>query len=447
MRMAFLLIYLFIVATSFSQNLKATLVFERLDQNNERKQGLIDSVGNIILPAEYGSIKVTNDGKYIVASKQKGYRSDSYKGFVTDRIFPDYKYGVLDKNLKTVLPFIYDHIDTYKKPYYYVSHEEKGVAVFNKKFKEIFPFKYEIVQCITEPYKGFFYITKDGFTGVVKKNGRQIIEEKPLWIEPISKKLFAVKVKGKNHESYAAAPYYLMDKDLNKVGDFSFNFFRFLTPKVILFSSGTRKLGLMGTEGTILLPAEYDQIFYDERSKVYIVKTAKFGMLNENLNIILPTEYDEIKPSKDNKLFLIGKDKKYGFVNARGKMVIDIKYEAADVFSEGLAPVLKDGKWGFINEKDEVMIPFQFVGKMKSFENGYATFYQDKVSTNQKTPLINSKSVFINKKGRMIGKLQEGDIRYFLKDKAIRYNRYGQKPFEHLIDLKTGEIIFDLKPL
>lgn len=427
---------------SFGQDLKSTLVFERLNQDKQRLQGLVDSLGNVILPAEYGSIRVTDDGKFIVATKQKGYRYVEGRGFSPGQHYPDYKYGVLDVKLDTVLPFIYNNIDTYQKPYY-VYHEEKGTAVFDENFKELFPFKYKFVRYITQPYNGYLYTTKEGFSGLVGIKGKHIIEEKPFYIRPISKNLFAVNVK---NNRYNTESFYLMDEDLNKVKDFTFDFFQFLTPEIILFND--RKNGLMDTKGTVILPAEYNRIMYDEENEVFIVKTSQYGatgMLDKDLKTIIPIEYDEIKAGKNSDLFLISKDKKHGFVNAKGKIVIDMIYDGADVFSEGLAPVLKDGKWGFINEKGKVVIDFQFVGRMKMFENGYATFYQDAISNNEKRPSSSSKSVFINKKGEMVGNPKEGDIKYFSKDKAIRFNGYGYNSFEHLIDLKTGEIIFELK--
>lgn len=426
---------------SFGQNLKGTLIFERLNQDKERLRGLVDSLGNVILQAEYGSIRVTDDEKFIVATKQKGYRYAEGRGFSPEQHYPDYKYGVLDLKLDTILPFIYDNINTYQKPYY-VYHEEKGTAVFDENFKELFLFKYDFVRYITQPYLGYFYMTKDGFSGVIDTKGKHVIEEKPFWIEPISNKLFAVKVKNSNETT----PYYLLDKDWNRVHDFTFDFFQFLTPEVILFNNN--KTGLMDTKGNILLPAEYNRISYDEKNKVYIIKNSKYGetgMLTHDLKTVLPIEYDEIKAGKNSDLFLISKDKKYGFVNAKGKVIINMIYDGADVFSEGLAPVLKDGKWGFINERGEIVIDFQFVGGMKAFENEYATFYQDATSNNERRPSSNSKSVFINKKGEMVGEPQEGDIKYFSKEKAIRFNGYGYKSFEHLIDLKTGEVIFELK--
>lgn len=447
MRVLVLIITLLVAMVVSGQDFKRALVFERLNQ--ELEKGLVDSLGNIILPAEYGSITVTKDGKFIVASKQKGYRySDGERYGSIEMKYAHYEYGVLDANLDTILPFEYSVINTYRKPYS-VYHDKKGMAIFDDNFKEIIPFQYERLQYISQPYQGYLYTTNDGFSGVINKKGKIIIEEKPFQIEPISKKLFAVKVKRKSYDSDFDTPYYLFDENLNKMSDLSFYYFRFLTPNVILFDSGnngnSNKMGLMNTKGTVLLPAEYMQISYDELNKVYLIRKSqygKFGMLDSDLKTILPFEYTEIKMGKKTSLYMISKDKKYGFSNNKGEIIIDVIYDGADVFSEGLAPVLKEGKWGFINEKGKVVIDFQFVGGMKTFENGYATFYQDQKSSNYKMPTSLTKSVFINKKGQMIGEPEVGDIRYYSRDKAIRYDR---NKYENLVDLKTGEILFELE--
>src|SRR5690606_14116349 len=299
---------------SFGQDLKSTLVFERLKQDKQRLQGLVDSLGNVILPAEYGSIRVTDDGKFIVATKQKGYRYVEGRGFSPGQHYPDYRYGVLEVKVDTVLPFIYNNIDTYQKPYY-VYHEEKGTAIFDDDFIEIFPFKYKFVRYITQPYNGYLYTTKEGFSGLVSIKGKHIIEEKPFYIRPISKNLFAVNVK---NNRYNTKSFYLMDEDLNKVQDFTFDSFRFITPEIILFND--RKSDLINTKNTVILPAEYNSIVYYEENKVFIVKISQYNttkMLNKDLKTIIPIEYDEIKARKNSDLFLISKNKKHNFVNAK----------------------------------------------------------------------------------------------------------------------------------
>ena len=80
----------------------------------------MDSLGNVILPAEYGSIRVTDDGKFIVATKQKGYRYVEGRGFSPGQHYPDYKYGVFDARLNIVLPFIYNNINISRQSTWFV---------------------------------------------------------------------------------------------------------------------------------------------------------------------------------------------------------------------------------------------------------------------------------------------------------------------------------------
>ena len=56
-----------------------------------------------------------------------------------------------------------------------------------------------------------------------------------------------------------------------------------------------------------------------------------------------------------------GANGKWGFINAKGKTVIDPTYEKAKSFSGGLAAVLVNGKWGFINESNKLVIPNEYV--------------------------------------------------------------------------------------
>ena len=64
-------------------------------------------------------------------------------------------------------------------------------------------------------------------------------------------------------------------------------------------------------------------------------------------------------------------DKKVGFIDNRGEMVVTPQYDQAGVFSEGMAAVLVNNKWGFINAEGEMVIEpqFDFAG---SFSEGVA---------------------------------------------------------------------------
>ena len=60
----------------------------------------------------------------------------------------------------------------------------------------------------------------------------------------------------------------------------------------------------------------------------------------------------------------VGKDvdnnKKYGFIDRTGKLVIPLQYDSVGVFSEGLAAVKSNGKVGFVDKTGKVVIPLKY---------------------------------------------------------------------------------------
>jgi WG containing repeat len=59
------------------------------------------------------------------------------------------------------------------------------------------------------------------------------------------------------------------------------------------------------------------------------------------------------------------------FIDDRGKMITGDTFEAADDFSQGLAPVLSGGKWGFLDLEGRLAIRFQF-DDVRGFSEGLA---------------------------------------------------------------------------
>ena len=71
-------------------------------------------------------------------------------------------------------------------------------------------------------------------------------------------------------------------------------------------------------------------------------------------------------------LFAVEIDGKWGFINARGQIVIKPVYDRVGFFSEGLASARVNGKWGFIDTTGKIMIPAQFT-YADCFSEGLAT--------------------------------------------------------------------------
>ncbi len=72
----------------------------------------------------------------------------------------------------------------------------------------------------------------------------------------------------------------------------------------------------------------------------------------------------------ENKLFYSN-----GYVNEDFEPQTPFCFDSGKVFNEGLAAVCLNGKWGYINHKSEIVIDLQF-GDANSFENGFAKVFE-----------------------------------------------------------------------
>ena len=85
-------------------------------------------------------------------------------------------------------------------------------------------------------------------------------------------------------------------------------------------------------------------------------------------NIINDPRVNSKKVGEENgiKYFQIIKDGKTGFRDLDGKIVIEPKFDDAEMFSEGYSAVKVGNKWGLINEKGEYVIKptFEYLGSV-----------------------------------------------------------------------------------
>lgn len=78
--------------------------------------------------------------------------------------------------------------------------------------------------------------------------------------------------------------------------------------------------------------------------------------------------YDKVYTEAEG-LIRVSKNNKFGFINAKGTVVIPIVYSWAEDFSNGIAKVKLKNKFGFIDQKNQVVIPIKY-DQATSFVNG-----------------------------------------------------------------------------
>ncbi len=125
--------------------------------------------------------------------------------------------------------------------------------------------------------------------------------------------------------------------------------------------------GYINKKGNIEIPIIYDYAydFSNGTAKVYKNKKTfyidKYGKITEKKN-----DKNEIQ---EKKLIKYCNNQKWGFINKKGIIVINNKYDNVQDFSENLAAVEINRKWGYIDKNGKEIIPCIYNSTMKFSEN------------------------------------------------------------------------------
>jgi hypothetical protein len=137
---------------------------------------------------------------------------------------------------------------------------------------------------------------------------------------------------------------------------------------------------------------------FQDNGLAKIRQNRKYGYINEKGKFVIKPQFDDAYSFRDNGLAKIRQNRKYGYINETGKFVIKPQFDGAEYFDDnGLARVSQYGKWGYINEKGKFVIKPQFYKAEYFDDNGLA-----RVSRQY------GKWGYINEKGESILRTTEG---------------------------------------
>jgi len=141
----------------------------------------------------------------------------------------------------------------------------------------------------------------------------------------------------------------------------------------------TKKWGFIDRTGEMVIEAKYEEVnnFSDGLARVKIVSEegrTRFGYINRDGKIVVRPEYILAEDYADG-LAKVRKEIKSGFefIDTRGRTVFTVPEDimTADYFSEGLIPFMKNDRWGFLDKKGEIVIDNKF-DRVEHFANGLA---------------------------------------------------------------------------
>ena len=124
----------------------------------------------------------------------------------------------------------------------------------------------------------------------------------------------------------------------------------------------------------------------------------KVGFIDKTGRMIIEPQFDSAYPFSDGmaRVMVGGKD---GYVDKTGRVVIEPQYSLAGEFSEGLAPVEINGRWGYIDKAGKVVIKPRF-DSAGEFVEGIAPVMTGAVHAD--VPQTGAKNGYIDRAGKYV---------------------------------------------
>ena len=321
----------------------------------EEKTGVCDVYGNIIINAEYKDVKSLGDGV------QKEFIVQNSEG----------KYGIVASDKSIVLDPNYEDIKQISGKDIYVVKENGKWKIINKDKSIEITDNFDDVKSINDIN---IVVKKENKYGIINT---QEDEKVPADYEDIS---------------YAFGENYIAKKDgkygvinLNNETKLDFNYESLTYYKVADILVGDTE----NLESNIINNA-FEVKLTGILSKIDIDK-GYMRVLTEGAYKYYNLKFEEKKSAEvltKNTIFLDNKDGKYGYINNRGEVVVDYKYDDATEQNEyGFVSVNSQGKWGSLDQNGNVVADttnelknntvIDFIGKWHLGVDADANYYTD----------------------------------------------------------------------
>lgn len=293
-------------------------------------------------------------------------------------VIKDKKRGLMDYKGDILIPAEYDQLNDYSNGVY-KAVKDKKVGILNREGKVLIPLEYDSVDTFAFTFKDLFKVEKDGKKGVVNRQNKVIIPIVYEFVDYIHKLIEVVTPERKfglyTPEGEVVAP---VEYDWIKRSETKGS------RMLLLIKDG--KYTMVGNDNKLLYKDEFTgmDLLYDSEQLMNpdnngnafrIVKDAKgkFGLFEENVGkVTVSPAYDGLyqKLEAGKQTFIVAKKgKKFGVIDALDKEIVPFVYDSinfnrviqdgADVLSMKIV-ARKGKKYGAVNLKNEAKIPFEY---------------------------------------------------------------------------------------
>ena len=282
--------------------------------NENKKYGVIDETGKIVIEPKYDIIQIPNPSKPVfICMHDYNINLQQYETEVFDnkgnKIFTEY-----DSVQALPTESTWDGIPFEKSVLKYKRNNKYGLITLENKV-------------ITEPIY-------DSIKAINYKEGMLLVEK--------DKKYGAINIKGKiiiksEYDQISIDNYYNSETMYKASG--------FIVKKK---NEDSYKYGYINSKGKMLLPPEYteisriNEIIDDKNVYLLVLKEGQAGVVKNN-KVVLDFEYEDISYNLFNNMFIIQRNSKSGIADIKGKVIIQPEYDSI-MFGGIYVNAIKDGE-------------------------------------------------------------------------------------------------------
>ena len=282
--------------------------------NENKKYGVIDETGKIVIEPKYDIIQIPNPSKPVfICMHDYNINLQQYETEVFDnkgnKIFTEY-----DSVQALPTESTWDGIPFEKSVLKYKRNNKYGLITLENKV-------------ITEPIY-------DSIKAINYKEGMLLVEK--------DKKYGAINIKGKiiikpEYDQISIDNYYNSETMYKASG--------FIAKKK---NEDSYKYGYINSKGKMLLPPEYteisriNEIIDDKNVYLLVLKEGQAGVVKNN-KVVLDFEYEDISYNLFNNMFIIQRNSKSGIADIKGKVIIQPEYDSI-MFGGIYVNAIKDGE-------------------------------------------------------------------------------------------------------
>lgn len=306
-------------------------------------------------------------------------------------VFSGEKWGFIDSNNKLVIDYKFIRAKAFNSGIAIVQEGEKWFYI-DKTGEEV---KFQINS--DKPYDfhdGLAIVKKEGKVGMINNKGQNVIDQKYIKILPFNNGIAKVRLDDK-WGFIDTKGNYLLEPKYTKIG-------KHLSEGVTICREGELWGLLINGEFNVVKVAVKLWDFIDgEKLAAAMTIDKKIGFIDRTGKWIVPPTFIKVREFHNGLAPVYMGEKKWGYVDVKGVVVIDIQFRDGEVFSaDGLAPVKLKKLWGFIDKSGVMVIPddYNITGSKSMFGIEKKGFVNGLVKLSNKDGKF-----FMNTKGEVLG--------------------------------------------